>query len=65
MLGPLSPCLPARRGSGTSTAAARIAEHPEWVHLSEDDHLVKIKAGRPRGELRTYHEQDVVQQQML
>ena len=52
-------------GSGKSTTAARIAEHRKWVHLSEDDHWVTIKAGRTAGELRTPQEQDIVQQQML
>ena len=52
-------------GSGKSTTAARIAEHRQWVHLSEDDHWVSIKAGRPPGELRTRQEQDIVQQQVL
>lgn len=50
-------------GSGKSSTAARIAEHPDWVHLSEDRYWVSIKAGRT-GELRTPEEQAVVQQQV-
>lgn len=52
-------------GSGKSTTAARIATTPGWVHLSEDEHWVRVKAGRPIGELRTAEEQDVVQQQVI
>jgi hypothetical protein len=42
-----------------------VAQEPGWVHLSEDDHWVAIKAGRPVGELRTAEEQEVVQQQVV
>lgn len=52
-------------GSGKSTTAARIAEHPGWVHLSEDEYWVEIKAGRPPGELRTPAEQELVQGKVL
>ncbi len=52
-------------GSGKSTTAARIAEHPDWVHISEDDYWVRIKSRRPSGELRTREEQEHVQQQVI
>ncbi len=52
-------------GSGKSSTAARIAQHPDWVHISEDLYWVFIKQGRPAGELRTPAEQDIVQQQVI
>jgi adenylate kinase family enzyme len=52
-------------GAGKSTTAARIARHPDWVHLSEDDHWVDVKHGRPVGELRTAAEQDVVHERVV
>jgi adenylate kinase family enzyme len=52
-------------GSGKTTTASRIADHPDWVHLSEDDHWVKIKEGRPADELRTADEEKIVQSEVL
>lgn len=52
-------------GAGKTTIAARIAEHPDWIHLSEDEHWTRIKIGRPPGELRTEAEQDVVQREVI
>ena len=52
-------------GSGKTTVAARIAENPHWVHVSEDEYWMKLKAGRPSGELRTTEEQDIVQPQVI
>lgn len=52
-------------GVGKTSTAARIAQHPQWEHVSEDDYWVKIKEGKPRGELRTSEEQLVVQRRVL
>jgi len=52
-------------GSGKTTTAARIAQHANWVHLSEDDHWVRIKEGRPPGELRTPEEERIVQDEVI
>ena len=52
-------------GAGKSSTAARIAQEPGWVHLSEDEHWVAVKEGRPVGELRTAEEQEVVQQRVV
>jgi adenylate kinase family enzyme len=51
-------------GAGKTTTAARIAQHPLWDHLCEDDYWARIKEGRPWGELRTPEEQRVVQRQV-
>jgi len=51
-------------GSGKTSTAARIARHPEWVHVSEDEYWVKIKEGRPPHERRTPEEHDIVQQRV-
>lgn len=63
--GPAVILLAGPAGSEKSTIAARIAEHREWIHLSEDDHWVAIKAGRPAGQLRTIQEEDRVHEQVL
>jgi adenylate kinase family enzyme len=52
-------------GAGKTTTAARIALHPQWRHISEDDYWVRIKQGHPAGDLRTADEQAVVQGQVL
>jgi len=52
-------------GAGKTSTAARIAQHPDWVHVSEDDCWVKIKEGHPWGELRTPEEQRVVQDEVV
>lgn len=52
-------------GAGKTTTAARIAAHPAWEHVSEDDHWVAIKAGHPQGELRTPAEERIVQAQVV
>jgi predicted kinase len=52
-------------GSGKTSTAARIAEHPDWEHISEDDDWVKIKEGHPPDELRTAEEEEKVQVQVL
>ena len=52
-------------GAGKTTTAARIAQHPDWEHLSEDDYWVKIKEGHPWGELRTREEQLLVQDEVV
>jgi len=48
-------------GSGKSSTAARIAQEPNWVHLSEDTYWDQIKFGRPLGEPRTEAEELIVQ----
>ena len=30
-------------GSGKSTTAARVGQHPRWAHMSEDEWWVKIE----------------------
>jgi predicted kinase len=52
-------------GVGKTSIAARIARHPHWEHISEDDYWVKMKAGQPPGELRTDEEELVVQTQVM
>jgi adenylate kinase family enzyme len=52
-------------GAGKTSTAARIAQHPRWDHISEDDYWVRIKEGRPWGELRTPEEQHLVQRDVL
>ena len=52
-------------GSGKSSTAARIAQEPNWVHLSEDTYWDQLKAGRPQGEPRTEAEELVVQQRLF
>jgi predicted kinase len=52
-------------GVGKTSIAARIAQHPGWEHVSEDDYWVALKAGRPPGELRTLAEEHAVQAQVL
>ncbi|MEA3056087.1 MAG: hypothetical protein QOD30_1519 [Actinomycetota bacterium] len=52
-------------GAGKTTIAARIAQHSDWIHLSEDEHWTRVKVGRPPGELRTTEEQDVVQREVI
>lgn len=52
-------------GVGKTTMAQRIARNAGWVMISEDDAWVKIKAGRPVGELRTPEEEAIVQAQTL
>jgi adenylate kinase family enzyme len=52
-------------GAGKSSTAARVAEEPGWVHVSEDEHWVAVKEGRPVGELRTAAEQEVVQARVV
>ena len=51
-------------GAGKTTTAARIAQHPDWEHLSEDEYWVRIKEGHPWGELRTPEEQCLVQDEV-
>jgi predicted kinase len=51
-------------GVGKTSIAARIARHPDWAHVSEDDYWERIKAGRPPGELRTPEEEPAVQAQV-
>ena len=52
-------------GAGKTSTAARIAQHPHWEHVCEDDYWVKIKEGRPWGELRTPAEQRIVQSEVV
>jgi predicted kinase len=52
-------------GAGKTTTAARIARHPAWEHVCEDEYWVRIKAGRPAGELRTPDEERAVQAEVL
>jgi adenylate kinase family enzyme len=52
-------------GAGKTSTAARIAHHPDWEYVSEDDYWVKIKEGHPWGELRTPEEQRVVQAEVV
>ncbi len=52
-------------GAGKTTTAARIAQHPDWEHLSEDEYWVRIKEGRPWGELRTPEEELLVQEEVV
>jgi len=51
--------------AGKTTTAARIAAHPAWEHVCEDDHWVAIKAGHPHAELRTPAEERAVQAQVV
>ena len=51
-------------GAGKTSTAARIAQHPLWEHVSEDDYWVRIKEGHPWGELRTPTEQRIVQDEV-
>jgi adenylate kinase family enzyme len=52
-------------GAGKTSTAARIAQHPRWEHVSEDDYWIKIKQGHPWGELRTSQEQRIVQNEVM
>ena len=52
-------------GAGKTSTATRIARHPDWECVSEDDYWVKIKEGRPWGELRTPEEQRIVQREVV
>lgn len=52
-------------GAGKSSIAARIAQQPNWERVSEDDYWVKVKRGRPAGELRTREEEGAVQRDAL
>jgi len=52
-------------GAGKTSTAARIAQHPDWAHVSEDDYWINIKEGHPWGELRTTEEQRLVQDQVV
>ena len=52
-------------GSGKTSTAARIARHPDWEQVSEDDYWVKIKEGHPWGELRTPEEERIVQAEVV
>jgi adenylate kinase family enzyme len=52
-------------GAGKTSTAARIAQLPDWEHVSEDDYWVKIKEGHPWGELRTPAEQRTVQGEVV
>ena len=52
-------------GAGKTSTAARIAQHPDWEQVSEDDYWVKIKEGHPWGELRTPEEERVVQDEVV
>jgi adenylate kinase family enzyme len=52
-------------GAGKTSTAARIAQHPDWEHVSEDDYWVKIKEGHPWGELRTPEEERLVQDKVV
>jgi len=52
-------------GVGKTSTAARIARHPDWEHVSEDDYWVKIKEGHPWGELRTPEEELQVQDEVV
>lgn len=51
-------------GAGKTSTAARIARHPLWGHVCEDDAWVRIKQDRPPGELRTPAEQAIVQREV-
>jgi adenylate kinase family enzyme len=51
-------------GAGKTSTAARIAQHPDWEQVSEDDNWVKIKEGRT-WELRTPEEERVVQDEVV
>ena len=52
-------------GIGKTSTAARIARHPDWEHVSEDDYWVRIKEGHPWGELRTSEEERQVQDEVV
>ena len=52
-------------GVGKTSTAARIAQHPDWEYVSEDDYWVKIKEGHPWGELRTPEEERAVQDEVV
>lgn len=52
-------------GAGKTTLAERVARAPGWCHVSEDDHWVAVKTGRPAHELRTAAEQDVVHERVV
>ena len=52
-------------GVGKTSTAARIAQHPDWQYVSEDDYWVKIKEGHPWGELRTPEEERAVQDEVV
>ena len=52
-------------GSGKTSTAARIAEHPDWIHVSEDDHWNEVKAGQPPHALRTGEEEKIVQKRVV
>ena len=52
-------------GAGKTSTAARIAWHPDWEQVSEDDYWVKIKEGHPWGELRTPEEERIVQDEVV
>ena len=52
-------------GAGKTSTAARIARHPDWEQVSEDDYWVKIKEGHPWGELRTPEEERIVQDKVV
>lgn len=52
-------------GAGKTSTAARIARHPDWEQVSEDDYWVKIKEGHPWGELRTPEEERIVQDEVV
>ena len=52
-------------GAGKTSTAARIARHPDWEQVSEDDYWVKIKEGHPWGELRTPKEERIVQDEVV
>ena len=62
---PLVLLLAGPGGAGKTSTAARIAQHRDWEHVSEDDFWVTLKAGHPWGELRTPEEERVVQAQTL
>ena len=52
-------------GAGKTSTAGRIARHPDWEQISEDDYWVKIKEGHPWGELRTPEEEGIVQDEVV
>lgn len=52
-------------GSGKTSTAERIALHPNWIHVSEDDHWNDVKAGQPPHALRTREEEKIVQSRVL
>lgn len=52
-------------GTGKTSLSERIAQHADWVCVSEDRFWEAIKYGHPAGEMRTAAEQKSVQASVL